>query len=73
MISSLLGPGSPMQVETKKRPSLPPRWFIRCFWHGHRALLCVSGGRVGLWRPKPNKGGQCVSPPPDVAPAGRAA
>jgi F420H(2)-dependent quinone reductase len=46
-----------MQVETEKRPSLPPRWFIRSFWHGHRALLRVSGGRVGLWRPKPNKGG----------------
>ena len=46
-----------MQVETKKRPSLPPRWFIRSFWHGHRALLRLSGGRVGLWRPKPNKWG----------------
>ena len=44
------------QVETKKHP-LPPRWFIRSFWHGHRALLRLSGGRVGLWRPKPNKWG----------------
>ncbi|MEX1093684.1 MAG: nitroreductase/quinone reductase family protein [Acidimicrobiia bacterium] len=25
--------------------------------HGHRALLRASGGRVGLWRPKRNKGG----------------
>jgi deazaflavin-dependent oxidoreductase (nitroreductase family) len=32
---------------------LPPRWFIVLFWHGHRALLRVTGGRVGLWRPKP--------------------
>jgi len=46
-----------MQVETKKHPSLPPRWFIRSFWHGHRALLRLSGGHVGLWRPKPNKWG----------------
>ena len=23
------------------------------FWHGHRALLRVTGGRLGLWRPKP--------------------
>jgi deazaflavin-dependent oxidoreductase (nitroreductase family) len=46
-----------MRVETKKRPSLSPRWFIRSFWHGHRALLRLSGGRVGLWRPKPNKWG----------------
>ena len=46
-----------MQVETKKPPSLPPRWFIRSFWHGHRTLVRLSGGRVGLWRPKPNKWG----------------
>lgn len=43
-----------MQGETGKRPFLPPRWFIRSAWHAHRALLRVSGGRVGLWRPKPN-------------------
>ena len=24
------------------------------FWHGHRALLRVTGGRWGLWRPKPD-------------------
>ena len=23
------------------------------FWHGHRALLRATGGRFGLWRPKP--------------------
>jgi len=23
------------------------------FWHGHRALLRATRGRVGLWRPKP--------------------
>ncbi|WP_460712754.1 nitroreductase/quinone reductase family protein [Nocardioides dilutus] len=32
---------------------LPPRWFIVGFWHGHRALLRATGGRFGLWRPKP--------------------
>lgn len=32
---------------------LPPRWFIVAFWHGHRALLRATGGRFGLWRPKP--------------------
>ena len=32
---------------------LPPRWFVVSFWHAHRALLRMSGGRVGLWRPKP--------------------
>ena len=29
---------------------LPPRWFIRAFWVGHRAVYRVTGGRVGLWR-----------------------
>lgn len=31
---------------------LPPRWFVLSFWHAHRALLRVTGGRFGLWRPK---------------------
>jgi deazaflavin-dependent oxidoreductase (nitroreductase family) len=38
----------------RRRAWLPPRWFIRLFWHGHRALLRVTGGRIGLWRPKPH-------------------
>ncbi len=25
---------------------------MRLFWHGHRAVLRVTGGRFGLWRPK---------------------
>lgn len=36
---------------------LPPRWFVVAFWHGHRALLRFTGGRVGLWRPKPGRWG----------------
>lgn len=32
---------------------LPPRWFIRAFWKFHRAVYRVTGGRLGLWRPKP--------------------
>jgi deazaflavin-dependent oxidoreductase (nitroreductase family) len=39
-------------MEVRPRASLPPRWFIRMFWYAHRGLLRVSGGRVGLWRPK---------------------
>ena len=35
-----------------RRAWLPPRWFVLLFWHGHRALLRVTRGRVGLWRPK---------------------
>jgi deazaflavin-dependent oxidoreductase (nitroreductase family) len=37
-----------------KKSSVPPRWFIRLFWATHRGLFRLSGGRVGLWRPKPN-------------------
>ena len=36
-----------------RRAWLPPRWFVVLFWHGHRALVRVTRGRVGLWRPKP--------------------
>ena len=31
-------------------PSLPPRWFIRAFWAGQRALYAITGGRLGLRR-----------------------
>lgn len=34
-------------------PRLPPRWFIRLAWYTHRAILRLSGGQLGLWRPKP--------------------
>ena len=29
---------------------LPPRWFIRFFWSIHRAILRITGGRLGLRR-----------------------
>jgi deazaflavin-dependent oxidoreductase (nitroreductase family) len=35
----------------EKVTRLPPRWFIRTAWVGHRALYRVTGGRVGLARP----------------------
>lgn len=35
-----------------RAPYLPPRWFIRVAWRVHRALYRVTGGRVGLWRPR---------------------
>ena len=44
------------------RAWLPPRWFVVLFWHGHRALLRATRGRVGLWRPKPGGWGRCGSP-----------
>ena len=36
------------------KPRLPPRWFIRFAWFTHRRLYRLTGGRLGLWRPKPN-------------------
>lgn len=40
-----------MSHDTSK-PRLPPRWFIRFFWLAHRRVYRLTGGRVGLWRPK---------------------
>lgn len=40
-----------------EKARLPPRWFIRVFWHLHRGLVRASGGRTGLWRPRPGKWG----------------
>ena len=36
---------------------LPPRWFVVTAWHVHRWIVRASGGRVGLWRPRPGKWG----------------
>ena len=40
--------------DAKPKPRLPPRWFIRLAWVTHRGLYRLTGGRLGLWRPKPN-------------------
>lgn len=40
--------------EPKTKPRLPPRCLIRLFWFTHRRLYRLTGGRLGLWRPKPN-------------------
>ncbi len=32
---------------------VPPRWFVRSAWVINRALFRLTGGRIGLWRPKP--------------------
>ncbi|MGH3006519.1 MAG: nitroreductase/quinone reductase family protein [Gaiellaceae bacterium] len=42
-----------MSVPVEKPPRLPPRWFIRSAWKVHRGIYRVTGGRLGLWRPKP--------------------
>ena len=39
------------------KPRLPPRWFVVTAWHVHRFIFRASGGRKGLWLPRPGKGG----------------
>lgn len=40
-----------------KQPSVSPRWFIRTAWVVHRGLYSISGGRLGLAKPRPGKYG----------------
>ena len=40
-----------------RSPRLPPRWFIRVAWIVHRAYYRLTGGRRGLWTPKPGQWG----------------
>jgi deazaflavin-dependent oxidoreductase (nitroreductase family) len=46
-----------MSAAPAKSPRLPPRWFVRTAWLAHRAFYRVTGGRRGVWRPKPGKWG----------------
>ena len=46
-----------MSFDRKKQARLPPRWFVRLAWSTHRVLYRVTGGRVGLWRPKATRWG----------------
>jgi hypothetical protein len=47
--------------QQKAKPRLPPRWFIRFAWFTHRRLYRLTGGRLGLWRPKQNGwGAMCL-------------
>lgn len=47
--------------ERKTPGRLPPRWFMRLFWFAHRRVYRLTGGRVGLWRPKGSGwGAMCV-------------
>jgi deazaflavin-dependent oxidoreductase (nitroreductase family) len=40
-----------------RTPRLQPRWFIVLFWKVHRAVVRVTRGRRGLWRPSDKKWG----------------
>ncbi len=41
------------EVNRKPAGRVPPRWFVVTAWHVHRALVRLTGGRRGLWEPKP--------------------
>ncbi|MCB2223840.1 MAG: nitroreductase family deazaflavin-dependent oxidoreductase [Actinobacteria bacterium] len=46
-----------MTADEGKKVRVPPRWFERLAWRAHRGVVRVTGGRVGLWPPKPGKWG----------------
>ena len=46
-----------MSEAQHKAPRLPPRWFVRLFWHAHRGVYRVTRGHVGLWRPRGDRWG----------------
>ena len=41
----------------RKKGHVPPRWFIKTFWVLHRRVVRATGGRRGLWAPRPGKWG----------------
>ena len=42
---------------TGGKTRLPPRWFVVTAWYVHRGIFRATGGRKGLWRPRPGKWG----------------
>lgn len=40
-----------------KAARVPPRWVVTSAWRLHRGIHRVSGGRLGLWRPRPGRWG----------------
>ena len=42
---------------SSKPPRMPPRWFVKTAWAFHRGYHRLTGGRRGLWAPKPGKWG----------------
>ena len=46
-----------MADDSAKKVRVPPRWFVRLAWYTHRGLYRFTGGRIGLWQPKPGRWG----------------
>jgi F420H(2)-dependent quinone reductase len=42
---------------TGGKPRLPPRWVVVTAWYVHRLIFRTTGGRKGLWPPRPDKWG----------------
>jgi deazaflavin-dependent oxidoreductase (nitroreductase family) len=47
----------PADGKQRTSPRLPPRWVVRSAWVAHRAIYRLTGGRKGLWEPKPSRWG----------------
>jgi deazaflavin-dependent oxidoreductase (nitroreductase family) len=39
----------------KQETKVPSRALVRTFWTVHKTIVRVSGGRIGLWRPRAGK------------------
>lgn len=46
-----------MMMQSRRPAPLPPRWFVRAAWVGHRAIYSITGGRRGLRRPTAERWG----------------
>ena len=46
-----------MPAKKRRPPRVPPRWFVVSAWAIHRGVYRLSGGRLGLYRAKPNRWG----------------
>jgi F420H(2)-dependent quinone reductase len=44
-----------MSITANQSATVPPRGLIRAFWAIHKTLVRLSGGRIGLWRPRKGK------------------
>lgn len=49
------GDSSGMSTTLDEKMTTPPRWVIRTFWAVHRTMVGLTGGRLGLWRPREGK------------------
>ena len=50
----MANPSQTQPESSTKKARLPPRWFMHVFWRLHRGVYRLTGGRLGLWRPKPD-------------------